>query len=113
MTDTPEMIANELRNTIIILKKAEAKKKQLIKKFQDLVDYGIAQDDGEPGRFSYKGLTINKVIRRNKIYHSEIQQCLETAEEAKKNALARAEEFDLYDVTESSSWRCTATEDDK
>ena len=113
MTDTPEIVADELRTNILLIKKLEAKKKKLIQKFQDLVDYGIAEDDGEPGRFSYKGLTINKVIRRNKKYHPEIEHLLEMAEETKKNALAKAEEFDLYDVTESSSWRCTATEDDK
>ncbi len=113
MTDTPEIVADELRTNILLIKKLEAKKKKLIQKFQDLVDYGIAEDDGEPGRFSYKGLTISKVIRRNKNYHPEIQQCLDMAEETKKNAMAKAEEFDLYDVTESSSWRCTATEDDK
>jgi len=111
MTDTPESIADQLRTNILLTKQLEAKKKKLIQKFQDLVDYGIAEDDGEPGRFSYKGLTISKVIRKTKNYHPEIEEVLNEASDLIKNAKAKAEEFDLYEVTESSSWRCMTNDD--
>ena len=108
-----ESTVKELRETIFALKAAEARRKRLLQKFQDLIDIGVAENDGEPGRYSYDGLTIQKTFRRKKIYFDEVAEQIKILEKATKDALSKAEEFNLYTVEESAVWRCTATEDKK
>jgi len=103
----------ELRQVIILIRNLEMQKKRLVSQFQELVDYGIAEDDGEPNRYSYDGLTIQKTFRRKKIYFDEVAEQIKILDKATKDALAKAEEFNLYTVEESAVWRCTATEDKK
>ena len=103
----------ELRQVIILIRNLEMQKKRLVSKFQELVDYGIAENDGEPNRYSYDGLTIQKTFRRKKVYFDEVAEQIKNFEEAMKDARSKAEEFNLYTVEESAVWRCTATEDKK
>ena len=109
LTQTTE----KLRQVINSIRELEQQKKRLVTQFQQLVDYGIAEDDGEPNRYSYDGLTIQKTFRRKKIYFDEVAEQIKNFENAMKDARSKAEEFNLYTVEESAVWRCTATEDKK
>ena len=108
-----DQTTKELRQVIILIRNLEMQKKRLVSQFQELVDYGIAEDDGEPNRYSYDGLTIQKTFRRKKIYFDEVAEQIKNFENAMKDARSKAEEFNLYTVEESEVWRCTATEDKK
>jgi len=103
-----ESTVKELRETIFALKAAEARRKRLLQRFQDLIDIGVAENDGEPGRYSYDGLTLTNQTRTKKIYHQEIEEALIEAAESIKNAKARAEEFGLYSTEKTHFWRCDA-----
>ena len=103
-----ESTVKELRETIFALKAAEARRKRLLQRFQALIDNGVAENDGEPGRYSYDGLTLTNQTRTKKIYHKEIEAEIAKAKELTDNAKAKAEEFGLYEKQETHFWRCDA-----